>query len=148
MLAAPLCGRCCGTYEAACKFKAGRRKKAERVFNIRPTSIETCDRQSTTLIGNRHRPDVSNAANAACRSCFNLNTVCVELLNAIFVPAVIKRLNRKLPRLCSTCFRLAQLKQFAVSYLEVPVEYENLQVEILYSDLGRSVPREQMGTTA
>jgi hypothetical protein len=78
MLAAPLCGRCCGTYEAARKFKAGRRKKAERVFNIRPTSIETCDRQSTTLIGNRHRPHVSNAANAACRSCFNLNTVCLD----------------------------------------------------------------------
>ena len=71
MLAAPLCGRCCGTYEAARKFKAGRREKAERVFNIRPTSIETCDRQSTTLIGNRHR---LHASNAACRSCFNLDT--------------------------------------------------------------------------
>jgi hypothetical protein len=104
MLAAPVCGRCCGTYKAARKFKTGRRKKVERVFNICPTSIETCDRQSTTLIGNRHRSHASNAANAAYRSRFNLNTVCVELLNAIFVPAVIKRLNRKLPRLCSTCF--------------------------------------------
>jgi hypothetical protein len=29
-------------------------------------------------IEQRHKPHASNAANAACGSCFNLNTVCLD----------------------------------------------------------------------
>jgi DNA-binding transcriptional LysR family regulator len=69
----------------------------------------------------------------------------VELLNAIFVPAVIDRLSRKLPRfvfhVLSITARTQHLQalyernvDLVVSYLEVPVDHENLRAEILYSD--------------
>ena len=40
MPAAPSYGRCCGTYNAARKFKHSRRKKAEGIYRGQPTSID------------------------------------------------------------------------------------------------------------
>jgi DNA-binding transcriptional LysR family regulator len=69
----------------------------------------------------------------------------VEVLNAIFVPTVIDRLSRKLPRLVFHVLSVpAPTQQFealhqrsvdlAVSYLAVPFEHEDLHAEFLYSD--------------
>jgi DNA-binding transcriptional LysR family regulator len=69
----------------------------------------------------------------------------VEVLNAIFVPAVIDRLSRKLPRLQFHVLSVAAPTQhlqvlhdrsvdLAISYLAAPFEDDDLQAEFLFSD--------------
>jgi DNA-binding transcriptional LysR family regulator len=69
----------------------------------------------------------------------------VESLNAIFIPAVIDRLARKFPRLVFYVHPIPAPTQhlevlhersvdLAVTYLNMPFEHEDLQVEVLYSD--------------
>jgi DNA-binding transcriptional LysR family regulator len=70
---------------------------------------------------------------------------CVETLNASFVPAVIDRLTRQFPRLL---FHVLQAQQWedpykmlhertvdlATSYLMAPIEHEDLNINVLFSD--------------